>query len=70
MNLPERINVMKVVSYDVPAVCQDIHDFRETPFDEITIEDVLDYIEDWIDQDIKTHGIGQLIIQDENGEEL
>lgn len=68
MNLPERINVMKVISYDVQQICEDIHAAHEKPFDEITIEDCLDWIEDWVGEDF---GYGNdLIYQDENGEEL
>lgn len=66
--LPERINVMKVISYDVQQICEDIHAAHEKPFDEITIEDCLDYIEDWVIDDFgDAYGV---IYQDENGNEL
>lgn len=69
MNLPERINVMKVISYDVQQICEDIHAAYETPFDEITIKDCLDWISDWVEDDFGVNA-GSLIYQDENGEEL
>lgn len=73
MSLPQRINVMKVVSYDVPAIVQDIRECHlvnhgEEPKDEITIQDCLEWIEAWVEDDFgSTRG---LIYQDENGAEL
>lgn len=69
MNLPERINVMKVISYDVRQICEDIHAAHETPFDEISIEDCLDWISDWVEQDFRVSA-RSLTYQDENGNEL
>jgi len=68
MKLPERINVMRVVSYDVQQLVDDIYNFREMDTDEITIEDCLDWIQDWVREDFGT--LDGLIYQDENGEEL
>ena len=59
---------MKVISYDVQQICEQIHEGLEKPFDEITIEDCLDWIEDWVGEDF---GYGNdLIYQDEDGNEL
>ena len=68
MNLPERINVMKVISYDVQQICEDIHAAHEIPFDEISIEDCMEFISDWVVEDFGYDD--DLIYQDENGEEL
>ena len=69
MSLPERINVMKVVSYDVQQICENIHECHKQPFDEITIEDCLEWIRSWVEEDFNGD-IEELIYQDENGEEL
>lgn len=76
MNLPERINVMKLVSYDVQQLLDDIsehlivcenraaHNFSNP--DEITIDDLLDWISGWVDD----LDFGDFIFQDENGNDL
>ena len=79
MNLPERINVMQVISYDVNrilddfsehlATCQNRSAHNCTNVDEMTIEDVLDYISSWVEEDFGVNA-GSLIYQDENGNQL
>lgn len=79
--LPERINVMRVVSYDVARVVETIEEERRSaviytrdgtydPVDHqpITVEHVLARIMDWVGDDLGTDE--GLIYQDENGEEL
>jgi len=73
--LPERINVMKVVSYDVNQIANDIHAETETPHSEITLWDIMQRVEVWIENDFScgwghTADTSDLIFQDENGEEL
>lgn len=73
MSMPERLNVMKVVSYDVAKVADDM--FKETGVRPINASEVLDWIEPWIQEDFSCgHGhevsLRDLIVQDENGEEL
>jgi oligoribonuclease (3'-5' exoribonuclease) len=65
--LPTRINVMRVVSYDVSGIIEDIKE--NEPDAEITTESILDYIQDWVEADFGGVTKG-LIYQDENGEEL
>ena len=66
--LPKEINVIKSVTYDVIQICNDIHAAYETPFDDITIDDCLEWIEDWVVDDF---GWGnQLSYLDENGNHL
>ena len=65
--LPERINAMKVVSYDVQEIVDYISNGLEKPIEDITLEDVLDWIEDDVDIDVAGSNV---IFQDENGEEL
>lgn len=62
---------MKVISYDVEQIKQDIidmHDYNGLVVPEITLEMCLDYIEDWVIDDFgDAYGV---TYQDENGEEL
>ena len=69
--LPERINAMKVVSYDVESIVKAIMDLNngEITADEVTLEEVLDYVHDWADEEISNPQV-KVIFQDENGEEL
>ena len=65
MSLPERINVIKTVTYDVGAIRRDA---RESGLELDTADDVLEFIEEWVDEDFG--GLSGLVFQDENGEEL
>jgi len=65
-NLPKRINVIKTVSYDVPRIVNDLKEMGRE--EEITIQVILDYIQDWVDEDFGKNS--ELIYQDENGGEL
>ena len=65
MSLPKRINAMKVLSFDVGEVIDGISSLGYE--DEITLEVILDYIEDHTSDEWEYAG---LILQDENGEEL
>jgi hypothetical protein len=65
--LPQRINAMKVASYDVQEIVGYISDGLEKPVEEITLEDVLDWIEDDVNMDIAGSNV---IFQDENGNAL
>lgn len=67
MTLPERINVMRLISYDVQLICEGIHAVHGIPFDEINIEDCMEFIMDWVIEDF---GTDDLIWQDENGNDL
>jgi hypothetical protein len=64
--LPKRINVTKVVSYDVDKIVGDIKDMGRE--EEITLESILDYIDGWVQEDFGSEH--ELIFADENGEEL
>ena len=67
MSLPERINVIKTVTYDVPAILDDIKKMG-MDFDIQTVDDVMEFIEDWVAEDFGS--LDNLVFQDENGEEL
>lgn len=70
--LPERINVMKVVSYDVAKIVADLSEDGEY---DVTLWSVMQQIESWVENDFSCgHGhtadTSDLIFQDENGEDL
>lgn len=83
-DLPERVNVMRVISYNVADYVERIKQDRESgvTYDrngardlaadrEITIEDVIDLIEnDCYDDFTGDVRLTELIFQDENGNEL
>ena len=70
MSLPKRINVMRVMSFDVPEIIDGMKQLGWSD-DEITDEAVFEYIEDCVEEDM-THAPSRhdMIWQDENGEEL
>ena len=64
-DLPERINVIKVITYDIKSIRRDSHNMGH-PLD--TIDDILEFIEEWVEDDFGS--LSGLIYQDENGNEL
>ena len=68
MSLPERINAIKTVTYDVVQIVESLQAMNYDDTYEPTVEDVLQYIEDWVYEDFgDSYGV---IYQDENGDEL
>ena len=65
MSLPEFVNAIVTFTYDTEAVRNSLIEMN--PDMDITDEDVMSMILDWIDQD--TRGL-DYVLQDENGEEL
>ena len=65
--LPEKINVIRSITYDVPSIVDSLKEMGE----DINIDSVMEYIEDWVSEDmaspISRHDITYL---DENGNEL
>ena len=69
--LPERINVMKVISYDVQNIMESIVAMNsDRDFDSITLEEVMEQVEAWVQDDFPADRIKDLIIQDQDGEDL
>ena len=72
-NLPERINVIKVVTYDFQKISDDM--LEATGLRPIHVAEAVDWIEPWVIEDFGC-GYGHqpvlrdLIFQDENGEDL
>jgi hypothetical protein len=66
--LPERINVIRTVTYDVPGIVDSLKEMGE---EEIDMDRILEYIEDWVAEDLTAPlSRHDVIYQDENGEEL
>ena len=68
MSLPERINVIRTITYDVPKLVSDLEDMG---VEDIDLDSLMEYIEDWVDEDMSAPpSRHDLVYQDENGEEL
>ena len=74
---PERINVMKVISYDVESVRQNIlSDNRASNGDiVVTMDDVIEMINEYVKSDFSCGwgheaDVDDLIFQDENGNDI
>lgn len=70
--MPQRINVTKVISYDVPKL---IADLIEQGMDDPTFDDVIGMIEEFVKDDFSCGwghqaNVDDLIFTDENGEEV
>jgi len=66
--MPEKINVIRSITYDVPSIVDSLKEMGE---EDINIDSVMEYIEEWVSDDmsspISRHDITYL---DENGEDL
>ena len=68
LDLPERINVIRTVTYYVPDIVASLEDMGEESID---IDRVMEYIEDWVAEDLTSPpSRHDITYQDENGEEL
>ena len=84
MSLPERVNVMRLISYDVATIVEQIKADRDSEViydkdgsrrlsadEPITIEEVVDRIENYCYDDFAGEvRLADLIFQDENGNEI
>lgn len=69
MSLPERINAIKCISYDVQQLVEMLMAENEIEANEVTLEMVMDRVETWVEEDFMVES-AKTIYQDENGEEL
>jgi len=73
--LPEKINVMRVVTYDVQDIVERLTETDET-YRDVTIAEVMEQVNSWVEEDFNcgiSHGdlhLCDLIFQDENGEDV
>ena len=68
-DMPERINVMKVITYDVQDIVERLTENDET-LREVGLDEVMQQILAWVEEDFPGERINDLIIQDENGGDL
>ena len=66
MSLPDRINVIKTITYNVGQLRHEVR--NEFGIELATVDDVMEYIENWVADDFG--GLSGLVFQDENGTEL
>lgn len=68
--LPERINVIRSITYDVPSLLIDLEDMGVDK-EEIDLEFILDHIHEWVYEDMSAPvSRHDLVYQDEDGNEL
>ena len=66
--MPERINVIRCITYDVSKVVEDLKEKEVEPID---IDTVINYIHEWVEEDMRALiSRYDLVYQDENGQEL
>ena len=68
--LPERINAMKFISYDVQQLVEMLMAENDMNAEQITLEMVMDRVKDWVDEDFTQDCADDVIFQDENGNDL
>ena len=82
-DLPERINVMKVVTYDVAGIVQQLSYERDSEIiydkdgsrrlsadEPFTIEQIIDRVESYVEDDFAGMRLSELVFQDEDGNDL
>ena len=68
MSLPERINVIRTVTYSVPDI---VTSLEEMGMEDIDLDVVMEYIQEWVYEDMSSPpSRHDIVYQDENGEEL
>ena len=67
--MPERINVMKVITYDVQDIVERLTEDDET-LREVELDEVVEQIRAWVEEDFPSERINDLIFQTEDGEDL
>ena len=71
MSLPERINVIRTITYATEHMLADVALSNEIGEDEVTTDMLLDWISDWVWEDMTSPpSRHDLVYQDENGDEL
>jgi hypothetical protein len=68
--LPQRINAMKVVTYEVELIVEAIVGENDIRPDEVTLEMIMDRIEEWASSDLSEARDDLIIYQDENGRDI
>ena len=70
LDMPERINVIRTMTYHVPSIIEGLKELGWTDED-ISEDTVWEYIDDCVDEDFRTPpSRHDMVWQDENGDEL
>jgi len=68
--LPQAINAMKVITYEVDSLVEIISNDLQVEPHEITLEMIMERVEEWASTDITEGRDDFIIYQDENGSEI
>ena len=68
--MPERINAIKLISYNTEDLINMLSDENDIPAEKITLEMVMDRIKDWVEEDFAHDVSDETIFQDENGKDI
>jgi hypothetical protein len=69
--MPERINVIRTVTYSTESIIEEIRGLLDDPHHNPEIDEVLEFIEDWVEEDMRAPiSRHDITYQDENGQEL
>ena len=68
--LPERINAIKSITYDVQQIVETLMAEQEIEANSVTLEMVMDRIESWVEEDFTNDVADNIGYQDENGSEV
>ena len=70
-DLPERINVIRTVTYNIPNIVEDLRTMNDDPNYDPDIDEIMEFIEDWVHEDMRAPlSRHDVVYQDENGNEL
>jgi len=68
-DLPKSINVMKVISYDVQQIVEDLMAHYDEEASAVDMKKIMEYVDSLVEEDFDTSK-DYLIYQDENGNEI
>lgn len=68
--LPERINVIKAITYDTDNFITDVALQNDVTIGQVTTDMLLDWLTEWVLEDFDVVDCNSLIFQDENGDAL
>ena len=68
--LPKTINAMKVISYEVDSLIEIISNDLQVEPEEVTLEMIMDRVDEWASSDLAEARDDLIIYQDENGEQI
>jgi hypothetical protein len=68
-DLPKSINVIKVISYDVQQIVEDIMAQDDIEASAVDMKKIMEYVDTLVEEDFDTSK-DYLLYQDENGEEI